>query len=285
MPKEVPTAPCRGWEGSQAGRGHPQVGCAQGGASVGAGGACLFPEPVGWGGPQREGLAGVGVLSRPAAVATPTTRPALAPSRPPRQQLTRTPPTHCCPWGAGHRRPGRGGGLTLCCAVRNRTLVGSRCLMAAGRGRLAVQVARRGVARSPGAPGIPGCGRLGKDLGRHRTLSGWSAAALWWQLQQQPRAVFICPELPQFPCGPQTCTAYSRAFTRASLASMRIWISARAASSAAPDSSDCAFSRLARAVCRGVGHGEGQGGRAEQPHACRLPPYRPGPLGQHLPPP
>lgn len=132
MPKEVPTAPCRGWEGSQAGRGHPQVGCAQGGASVGAGGACLFPEPVGWGGPQREGLAGVGVLSRPAAVATPTTRPALAPSRPPRQQLTRTPPTHCCPWGAGHRRPGRGGGLTLCCAVRNRTLVGSRCLMAAG---------------------------------------------------------------------------------------------------------------------------------------------------------
>lgn len=52
--------------------------------------------------------------------------------------------------------------------------------------------------------------------------------------------------------------AYSRAFTSASLASMRIWISARAASSAAPDSSACAFSKFALAACSGEGLDDSQ---------------------------
>lgn len=49
------------------------------------------------------------------------------------------------------------------------------------------------------------------------------------------------------------------------MASIRIWISARAASSAAPDSSDRAFSRLAWAACRGVGQDEGQAGQVSRP--------------------
>lgn len=48
---------------------------------------------------------------------------------------------------------------------------------------------------------------------------------------------------------------YSRAFTRASLASMRICTSALAASSPAAASSACAFSRLALAACGAGGQG------------------------------
>lgn len=81
------------------------------------------------------------------------------------------------------------------------------------------------------------------------------------------RAGSPCPEHPltgkrgcpsPVPEGVRGAAAYSRAFTSASLASMRIWISARAASSAAPDSSACAFSKFALAACSGEGLGEGQ---------------------------
>lgn len=68
-------------------------------------------------------------------------------------------------------------------------------------------------------------------------------------------------------CRQGTRTAYSRAFTRASLASIRIWISALATSSAAPDSSDCAFSKFALAACSGWVVGEGQAGTPAWPPA------------------
>lgn len=71
---------------------------------------------------------------------------------------------------------------------------------------------------------------------------------------------------PRLPCWPGPRTAYSRAFTRASLASTRIWISALEASSAAPDSSDCAFSKFTLAACGKWGTGESQ---AATPAWCR----------------
>lgn len=68
-----------------------------------------------------------------------------------------------------------------------------------------------------------------------------------------------CPA-PSRASGHGVRTAYSRAFTKASLASIRIWISARAASSAAPNSSDWAFSKFALAACKGLRGSEGPAG-------------------------
>ena len=83
-------------------------------------------------------------------------------------------------------------------------------------------------------------------------------------IRRPARAGSACPGHPRSGPGPRfprwqgPRTAYSRAFTRASLASMRIWISALEASSAAPDSSDCAFSRFTLAACRKWVAGESQ---------------------------
>lgn len=88
---------------------------------------------------------------------------------------------------------------------------------------------------------------------------------------------------PRFPCWQGPRTAYSRAFTRASLASMRIWISALEASSAAPDSSACAFSKFILAACRKWVAGESQARALPGAQAQLWPPEPLLPL-EHSPP-
>ena len=101
-------------------------------------------------------------------------------------------------------------------------------------------------------------------------------------IRRPTRAGSACPGHPRSGPGPRfprwqgPRTAYSRAFTRASLASMRIWISALEASSAAPDSSDCAFSKFTLAACRKWVAGESQ---AATPPGALAQMWPPGSIG------
>lgn len=101
-------------------------------------------------------------------------------------------------------------------------------------------------ALNPNSGRVPGLGP--RPASGFDTWQGWGggqpSAATWWRA---PEGTFLS----YCHLGGDT-HPYSSAFTKASFASMRIWTSALAASSVAPDSSACAFSRLALAVYRGA---------------------------------